>query len=168
MELELQGKNPLSQRLRGGSNPWRCITQDSEPNTLLTELFLPQHQVFKDSRDERWLHWSTLLAAGDVRLPAVVKGRQGHLLTGDSHIDASYLLTAHTNSLPLKLLSVTRASSYPLYNVGFTLTHQSTQPQHLSWHVVTDYRAQTNRSKCLGYSYESQDRSLEISLSIIY
>ena len=28
--------------LRGGSNPRRCITQDSEPNTLLTELFRPR------------------------------------------------------------------------------------------------------------------------------
>ena len=37
----LQGKNPLYQRLRGGLNPWRCITQDSEPNTPLTELIGP-------------------------------------------------------------------------------------------------------------------------------
>ena len=37
----LQGKNHLCQRLRGGSNPRCCITQDSEPNTLLTELFQP-------------------------------------------------------------------------------------------------------------------------------
>ena len=36
-----QGKNPLYRRLRGGSNPWRCITQDSEPNTLSAELFCP-------------------------------------------------------------------------------------------------------------------------------
>ena len=27
--------------LRGGSNPWHCIKQDSEPNTLPTELFWP-------------------------------------------------------------------------------------------------------------------------------
>ena len=33
------GKNPLYQKLRGGSNLRRCITQDSEPNTLPTELF---------------------------------------------------------------------------------------------------------------------------------
>ena len=35
----LQGKNPLYRKLRRGSNPLRCITQDSEPNTLPTELF---------------------------------------------------------------------------------------------------------------------------------
>ena len=31
-------KNPLYQRLRGGSNPRHCITQDSKRNTLPTEL----------------------------------------------------------------------------------------------------------------------------------
>ena len=36
-----KGKNPLYRRLRGRSNPWRYITQDSEPNTLPTVLFLP-------------------------------------------------------------------------------------------------------------------------------
>ena len=34
-----KGKNPVYRRLRGGSNPRRCITKDSEPNALLTELF---------------------------------------------------------------------------------------------------------------------------------
>ena len=34
-------KNPLYRRLRGGSNPRHCTTQDSEHNTLLTELFRP-------------------------------------------------------------------------------------------------------------------------------
>ena len=33
----LQGGKPL----RGGLNPQRCITQDREPNILLTELFHP-------------------------------------------------------------------------------------------------------------------------------
>ena len=33
--------NPLSPRLRGRSNPWRCIMQDSEPNPLPTKLFQP-------------------------------------------------------------------------------------------------------------------------------
>ena len=37
----LQGKNPLYQRLRGGSNQWCCIKQNSKPNTLPTELFCP-------------------------------------------------------------------------------------------------------------------------------
>ena len=36
-----KGKNPLYRGLRGGSNPHRCVTQDSEPNTLPTELFRP-------------------------------------------------------------------------------------------------------------------------------
>ena len=40
----LQGKYPLYQRLRGGSNPRRCITLDSDPNTLPTELF--RHPIF--------------------------------------------------------------------------------------------------------------------------
>ena len=31
--------NPFYQRLRRESNPRHCITQDSEPSTLLTELF---------------------------------------------------------------------------------------------------------------------------------
>ena len=35
-----KGINPLYQGLRGGSNPFHCITQDSKPNTLPTELFL--------------------------------------------------------------------------------------------------------------------------------
>ena len=34
-------KNPFYRRLKGGSNPQRCITQDSEPNTLPTELYQP-------------------------------------------------------------------------------------------------------------------------------
>ena len=38
---ELQGENPLYRKLRGGWNPQHCITQDSQPNTLLTELFQP-------------------------------------------------------------------------------------------------------------------------------
>ena len=38
----LRGKNPLYRKLRRGSNPRRCITQDGEPNTLPTELFLPR------------------------------------------------------------------------------------------------------------------------------
>ena len=35
-------KNPLYRWLRGGSNTRRCIAQDSEPNTLPTELFRPR------------------------------------------------------------------------------------------------------------------------------
>ena len=34
-------ENPLYRRLRGGSDAQRCITQDSEPDTLPTELFRP-------------------------------------------------------------------------------------------------------------------------------
>ena len=37
-----EGKIPLYRKLRGRSNPRRCITQDSEPITLLTEPFWPQ------------------------------------------------------------------------------------------------------------------------------
>ena len=36
-----KGKSPLYRRLRGSSNPWHCIMQDSEPNTQPTELFRP-------------------------------------------------------------------------------------------------------------------------------
>ena len=38
-----KGKIPSSGKilLRGGLNPWCCIKQDSEPNTLPTELFQP-------------------------------------------------------------------------------------------------------------------------------
>ena len=38
-----KGKNLLWWKIfpRGGSNPQRCIKQDSEPNTLPTELFRP-------------------------------------------------------------------------------------------------------------------------------
>ena len=41
---KLQGQNPLW-RLRGGSNLWRCIRQDSQPNTLPPELFQPSDKV---------------------------------------------------------------------------------------------------------------------------
>ena len=41
---KLQGKYPLYWRLRGGLNLHRCITQDSEPCTLLTELFRPHYR----------------------------------------------------------------------------------------------------------------------------
>ena len=34
-------KIPTTGRPQGGSNPGCCITQDSEPKTLTTELFLP-------------------------------------------------------------------------------------------------------------------------------
>ena len=39
-----KGKIPSTGKifLRGGSNPRRCIKQDSKPNTLPTELFRPQ------------------------------------------------------------------------------------------------------------------------------
>ena len=37
----LQGKNPLYRKLGEGSNQRCCIMQDSEPNTLPTELFRP-------------------------------------------------------------------------------------------------------------------------------
>ena len=37
-------KNPLYRRRRGGSHPRRCITQNSTPNTLPTELFRPPDQ----------------------------------------------------------------------------------------------------------------------------
>ena len=51
MESELmltpREKFPLP-RLRGGSNPQPCITQDSELNTLLTELFQPPNSFQND------------------------------------------------------------------------------------------------------------------------
>ena len=40
-QLNSKEKNPLYRRLRGGSNPRRCVTQDSGPNTLPAELFRP-------------------------------------------------------------------------------------------------------------------------------
>ena len=40
-ENGVRGKNPLYRRLRVGSNPWCCIRQNSEPNTIPTELFQP-------------------------------------------------------------------------------------------------------------------------------
>ena len=39
MESEPMLKNPLYRSLRGGSNPRRCVMQDSEPGTLPIELF---------------------------------------------------------------------------------------------------------------------------------
>ena len=36
-----KGKNPLYRRLRGASNPRRCITKDNKPSTLPIELSLP-------------------------------------------------------------------------------------------------------------------------------
>ena len=42
---QLQGKNPLYWRFRGGSNPRTCIMQDSEHNALQTELFWPQRDT---------------------------------------------------------------------------------------------------------------------------
>ena len=54
---KLQGKSPLYWRLRGGSNSRHRITQDSEPNTLPTELLRPvklseiQILSFCNSRD---------------------------------------------------------------------------------------------------------------------
>ena len=41
-----KGKMP-STRGSGGSNPQHCIMQDSEPNTLLTELFWPLSSTFE-------------------------------------------------------------------------------------------------------------------------
>ena len=38
-------KSPLPKKFRGGSNLRCCIMQDSEPNTLLTQLFWP-HDVY--------------------------------------------------------------------------------------------------------------------------
>ena len=36
------GGGDLYRKLRGGLNPLRCITQDSEPSTPLTKPFRPQ------------------------------------------------------------------------------------------------------------------------------
>ena len=44
---QLQENNALYRRLRGESNLRCWITQDSEPNTLLTELFWPPRQSLK-------------------------------------------------------------------------------------------------------------------------
>ena len=41
------GEESVYQRLRGGWNPRRCITQDSQPNTLPTELFRPSNLSFR-------------------------------------------------------------------------------------------------------------------------
>ena len=49
-------KNPLYQRVRGGLNLWRCNTHDSEPNTLLTELFWPSMQHVKSISEMICLH----------------------------------------------------------------------------------------------------------------
>ena len=38
---QLQGKNHLYRKLRGGSNPRQCIMHDSKPNTQPTELYRP-------------------------------------------------------------------------------------------------------------------------------
>ena len=38
---QLQRKNPIYRRLRGGWNPRPCIRQDREPSTLPTELWRP-------------------------------------------------------------------------------------------------------------------------------
>ena len=45
IHVNSMGKNSLYRKLRGRSNPQRCITQDSEPNTLPTELFRPPSHV---------------------------------------------------------------------------------------------------------------------------
>ena len=53
-------KNPFYRRPRGGWNPRRCIRQDSEPNTLPTELFRPQpmtlHQAGRPA--QHTTHWA--------------------------------------------------------------------------------------------------------------
>ena len=40
--VNIRGKKTVYRRLTGGLNPRRCNTQDSEPNTLPTELFRPR------------------------------------------------------------------------------------------------------------------------------
>ena len=43
--------------LRGGSNPWHCITQDSKPNTLPPELFQPPDAKQNGIQcSGRWIH----------------------------------------------------------------------------------------------------------------
>ena len=41
VRAHVTSKDLLYRRLRGGWNPRRCITQDSEPSALPTELFRP-------------------------------------------------------------------------------------------------------------------------------
>ena len=43
--LTPKGPNSLYRKLREESSPRRCIMQDSEPNTLPTELFRPRDLV---------------------------------------------------------------------------------------------------------------------------
>ena len=54
--------------LRGGSNPRRCIKQDSEPNTLPTELFWPP-RLRNNSRHLAYLlfHRNTQTSAAGPR-----------------------------------------------------------------------------------------------------
>ena len=45
-QVNSKGKIPFAGKIlpRGGSNPWNCIKQDSEFNTLPTSYFSPQYQ----------------------------------------------------------------------------------------------------------------------------
>ena len=45
-ETTWKEENPLYRNPRGDSNPRCCITEDSEPNTLPTELFRPHGKPF--------------------------------------------------------------------------------------------------------------------------
>ena len=49
-----KGKKSLYRKLRGGSNPRRSIRQDSEPNTLPTELFRPCNSPVLTHTLPRW------------------------------------------------------------------------------------------------------------------
>ena len=62
-------QNPLYQRLRGGSNPQRWITQDSKRNTLLTKLFCPMSTVgsYNKCLPTQWISSCKILPRTDWR-----------------------------------------------------------------------------------------------------
>ena len=88
-------KNSLHQKLREGSSPRRCITQDSEPNTPPTELFRPpQPAVYHWDKDA----WAIGCAA--CYIPREVANLLSHLMRCMLHSKRSSELALSSNALP--------------------------------------------------------------------
>ena len=116
---KLQGKNPFYWRLRGRLNPRCCITQNSEPNTLPTELFRPP----TNQPTKRSCRGSRNLA--DTRILADCTLTLGSVWNGDVllwHFPACFLFVSHVDSLGFPCQSMLTSLSFPvrvLDSLGF-------------------------------------------------
>ena len=111
--------------LRGGPNPRRCKQQDSEPNTLPTELFLPLWLLIPAVLSTKDPHWLSCLASDYRRIYADSSrwNRPAHVLLLVCHSLSYRILTleqAPTRDELCGNLEVLRTATFMQATVSYT------------------------------------------------